>query len=147
MGKTVHVYSKLANNQNYTIYKEQAVGEGNEFKQVQAQILIRGGAGLADKNLVTPLGIHTEVTEEEAAALQQNHVFKLHHRNGHISMQARNTDVEKVVGDMGDQTDPSAPITPASFEEVDEDTTAIPESIRSTSAGVRAPSNGRNKKR
>lgn len=141
MSKTVHVYSKLANNQKYTIYKDKAPDEGNEFKQVAHEVLIVGGAGLADKHLVTPMGMHTEISEEDAQALLKNHVFNLHRKNGHITLEQRKTDVDKVVGDMSGETDQSAPITPASFETVDQDATAVPESIRSTSAGVRAPTN------
>lgn len=145
MSRTVHVYSKLANHQKYTIYKDKAADEGNEFKQIESQVLIAGGAGLADKHLVTPAGVHTEISEEDAQALLKNHVFNLHRKNGHITLEQRKADVDKVVGDMAGDTDPSTPITPSSYEDVDQDVTAVPENIRSTSAGVRAPTN--NKKR
>lgn len=146
MSKTVHVYSKLANNQKYTIYKDKAPDEGNEFKQVAHQVLIVGGAGLADKHLVTPMGVHTEITEEDAQALLNNHVFNLHRKNGHITLESRKADVDKVVGDMSGETDPSGPITPASFESADQEATAVPESIRSTSSGVRAPVSNKKKR-
>lgn len=106
----VHVFSKMASSVQYVDW----IPGGADLPTRGKTVLIKGGAGVATKNLITPLGVHTEVTEEEAGILKRNHVFQLHLKNGSVVMQASKADPEKVVPDMGDD-DPSAPLTPADF--------------------------------
>ena len=110
MAKKMHVFSKMAASVKYVDW----LPGGADLPYAGKSVLIRGGAGVASKNLITPLGIHTEVTAEEAEILKRNRVFQLHLKNGSVVMQESNADPEKVVADMGPD-DPSAPLTPADF--------------------------------
>lgn len=110
MGKTVHVFSTLANDQRYVNYASNPEG----IPLPTSDILIRGGAGIANERLITPLGVHTEIPEEHLAALEQNPVFIKHKQNGFITVQARRADPEKVATDMNAK-DKSKPLTPADY--------------------------------
>lgn len=110
MGKTVHVFSTLANDQRYVNYASNPEG----IPLATSDILIKGGAGVANDRLITPQGVHTEVTEEAMAELEKNPVFKVHKRNGFITVQARRADPDKVATDMNAR-DKSKPFTPADY--------------------------------
>ncbi len=105
MANKIYIYSTLTADQLYTSYKSSV----NGIPQVTAKILIRGGANLMTKALVTPQGVVTEVTAEELAELRRNEVFKLHEKNGFITVSEAKHEVEKVAADMTGR-DQSAPI-------------------------------------
>lgn len=105
------VYSTLAAGVDYHIFGKAAEGMPAIKERT---ISIAGGAGIANKNLITPQGVVTEVTDEEAALLEQHGLFQLHAKNGHVSIQRKRADVDKVVADM-DRNDPSAPLTPSDY--------------------------------
>lgn len=111
------VFSKLANSQRYTEYLK----GGADVLVLGKQVHVHGGANLANHHLVTPLGVPTTVTDDEAEALEQNPIFKTHKKNGFITIEynARASDVDQVVSDMGDKVDPSAPLTPSEYEDAD----------------------------
>lgn len=110
MGKSVHVFSTLANDQRYVNYTSNPEG----VPLPTSDILIKGGAGVANERLITPQGVHTEVTEEAMAELEKNPVFAMHKRNGFIIVQARRADADKVATDMNAK-DKSKPLTPADY--------------------------------
>jgi len=116
----VHIYSKLANSQKYTVYSP-PTENANDVPRVVREILIKGGAGLATKHLITPNGVHTAITAEEYAHLKNVHLFKVHVEKGFIHVDDKQFDVDQVVSDMGDAQDPSAPLTPSDFEGGDGD--------------------------
>lgn len=101
----IYIYSTLTADQLYTSYKASV----NGVPQATSKILVKGGANLMTKALVTPQGVVTEITPEELAELRTNEVFKLHEKNGFIKVSEAKTDVEKVVPDMVGR-DQSAPI-------------------------------------
>lgn len=105
------IYSTLACDQNYTLWAD----SGNDMKVKDASVFVKGGAGVANDRIVTPLGVMTEVTDDEYALLQKNKDFQLHVKNGFIRVEKKAADVEKVVADMNRQ-DASAPKTPESPE-------------------------------
>lgn len=121
MGKTVVVFSRLANSQKYTGYKPASQTKDGQVNTVDTYVLIRGGANLIDKHLQTPLGVPTRITEEEAAFLETHNIFNVHRDNGFVTIEnsATERDVDAVVADMGDEADGSAPITPTDFQEND----------------------------
>lgn len=132
------VFSKLANNQKYVGWLK----GGAELPTEAVSVLVMGGAGLADENLVTPMGVMTTVTDEEAAFLETNKVFLTHKKHGQVTIEKRAAPVEKVVANMSGIADPSGPITPSSFEGTDlsPDTgEASPTKVRSAFDGVRGP--------
>lgn len=79
-------------------------------------VVIKGGHGVANKNLVTPRGVVTEVTDEEMDQLLQDVAFKRHMEAGFMSYDKKNVDPEKKAAAMSDK-DGSAPLTPKDFEE------------------------------
>lgn len=111
MGKQ-YVFSTLATDVDYVEWKPGADkgAIGSEGKTIR----IKGGAGVANDRIVTPLGVCTEVDDDDVALLEQNKVFQLHKTNGHIVVQKKKADVEKVAADMN-RADPSSPKTPADY--------------------------------
>jgi hypothetical protein len=116
MGKSVHVFSTLANDQRYTNYVSNPEGA----PIVTGEVLIKGGAGIANDRFITPLGVHTEISEEQLGELEKNPVFIRHKRDGFVTVQQRRADPEKVATDMNAK-DKSRPLTPADYldKEVD----------------------------
>lgn len=103
--KNVYVYSTLSCDQIYTNHRIDASG----VPQPTAKILIRGGANIMTKALVTPLGVATKVSAEELQELRANEMFKLHMQNGFISISEAKIDADVAAADMTGR-DQSAPI-------------------------------------
>lgn len=112
-----YVFSTLANDQLYRNYANNAQ-QGVSI--VESEVLIRGGAGVANDRLITPLGVATEISDAQLALLEANAVFQLHKKNGHIVIRDKRADADKVATDMNAR-DPSKPLTPADYlsKEVD----------------------------
>lgn len=106
-----YVFSTLTCDNRYTFYSS----GGADIKVPERGILIKGGTGVMNDRLITPMGVATEVTEEELKALQEHPIFKDHMADGYIYVQAKKADPEKVASDMKTQ-DGSAPITPSSYK-------------------------------
>lgn len=120
-GKKIYVYSTLANDQKYTNWTD----GGGDIKIPTSAVLIKGGAGVANDRIVTPMGVVTEIDEDQHAILQQNPGFLDHEKKGFVKVERRQADPEKVAADM-DRNDPSAPITPAYYESKDSELDAKP---------------------
>ena len=107
-----YVYSTLTNDQIYTLWNcdPQAQKPNVALKKVQ----IKGGHGRMGKNLVTPLGIVTEVTDEELEALNKISSFRKHVEKGFLKVDKKNVDPEKAASTM-EGKDESAQKTPADF--------------------------------
>lgn len=110
MGKKVHVFSTLANDQSYNEFES----GGGDMPILKRGVLIKGGTGVANSRLITPLGVVTEIDEEDLAMLEKNAVFQMHKKNGFITVRAKAADPEKVAADMN-TSDPSAPRTPSHY--------------------------------
>jgi hypothetical protein len=82
---------------------------------VEREVLVRGGAGIASKNLITPQGVHTPITEEEYQAIKDLEHFKKFVESGRIRVERKEYDIDKMVSDMNPR-DPGGPLTPADFE-------------------------------
>jgi hypothetical protein len=113
-----YVVSTLATNMGYTHY-EQGVDKGALPREIKT-IYIKGGASVAQgaRNSValwTPVGYHTEVSDEDLALLEQNATFKLHKQNGYVRVDKKNSDIEKAVADMNRVDGESSPKTEADF--------------------------------
>lgn len=113
-----YVYSKMAAAVDFNIFQK----GGADMPVKTGKITINGGAGIANKNLITPNGVVTEVTDEELEILNAHNLFVQFKTNGYITVEKKKVDVEKVVADMSDKADPSSPITPADYEKADEKT-------------------------
>lgn len=123
--KSVHVYSTLANAQLYPVYRKSPQGENI----IEAHVHINGGAGLANKHLITPLGVLTSISEKALAHLEENHAFRFHRDAGHITVRRDQVDIERAVSDHSSERDTSAPLTPEDYTDVDPQTDAVPTTI------------------
>lgn len=110
---TYHIYSTLANAQNYTLYIPQPEKNGAARKK-SIQVLIKGGAGVANKNLITPRGVRTEISDAEYDAIKTIGVFKRHEKRGFIFVEKIKANANKVARDMNDK-DGSTPKTDNDF--------------------------------
>jgi hypothetical protein len=111
MNTTFYVYSTLSNDNVYVNHRrggnDMPIADGNG-------ILIRGGANVPDKRLITPAGVVTIVTADEIEYLRQNEVFKVHEKNGYITVSSEKVDAEVAAADM-ESRDPGAPLVPGDF--------------------------------
>ena len=102
----MYIYSTLAADVVYTT--------------LAGDILIHGGANVPDQHLLTPYGKMTKISDDEYAALKDNHVFQLHVENGHIRADKHKEDPDKIAADMTGR-DESAPDTAESLMAADPD--------------------------
>ena len=122
MGK--YVFSTLTANQKYPIW---AKVPGRDLPVQKSYVLIRGGANLPSKTLVTPQGVMTPIIDEQYEQLKQSSGFKKHLANGFLSVEDKPYDIDKVVSDL-EEKDTSAPMTAKDFENAGQKppTTAAP---------------------
>lgn len=107
----VHVYSTLASPQEFTTY----IPGGADLQVVDRQVHIKGGAGIASKNLITPNGVHTAISEDDYAAIKELWHWKKFVETGHIRVEKRQaSDIDRIVSDMNPR-DPGGPLTPADY--------------------------------
>lgn len=92
----MYIYSTLSADVNYTI--------GDR------KFAVAGKANVANRNIITPRGMVTKATAEEVAELKKNRIFALHLKNGFLTIEDRQHDVEKVASSM-EARDKSAPDT------------------------------------
>ena len=111
--ETVFIYSTLAADTAYAFYEDGVGG----MKITTDKIVIKGGANVADKNFVTPLGVVTQVSKDQADRLREHRVFKKHLDGGFVFIYDEKKDPEKVISAEGMQTrDVSAPMVPNDVE-------------------------------
>ena len=118
-----YVYSTLANDVNYTKWHPI---DNNDQLRIDRQVLIKGGANVADKRLITPLGVVTEVTEEDLKLLLENQVFKQHKEAGHVTVERNRHEVEVIVADMKSR-ETSSPLVPQDYADGKQPKTGAPE--------------------
>jgi len=109
-----YVFSTLANDQNYTNW----IAGGADVPIKGHSVLIKGGTGVANDRLITPLGVSTEVTDYDLEELQKNPSFKAHEKEGFVTVKAKKVEAEKVAADMN-LKDESAPLTDADYQKED----------------------------
>lgn len=107
MSKRLYVYSTLSSDVNYTNH----IKGGADMPQALPAVHIKGGAGVANDRFVTPRGVATEITEQQAEYLRSNPVFNLHEANGYVQISDAHVDADKAAADMTGR-DNSAPIVP-----------------------------------
>jgi hypothetical protein len=80
------------------------------------KVTIKGGHGVATKNLITPKGVMTKVTDEELEFLLKDANFQRHMKAGFMNYDKSKVDPEKKATNMA-KGDNSAPLTPDDFKE------------------------------
>jgi hypothetical protein len=108
-----YVYSTLATNQEYAAFAPAA--PGTDLPLRIEGVLITGKVGVANRNLITPRGAVTTITDEQHARLVEDPVFRLHRDNGYIVVDRKHTDPEAVSANMS-AADPSRPKEPGDFD-------------------------------
>jgi len=106
-----YVFSTLANDQLYTNWNQ----GGADLPVKGHSVLIKGGTGVANDRLITPIGVSTEISEYDLEELQRNVQFKEHEAKGFLVVKAKNAEAEKVASDMN-MEDESAPLTDADYK-------------------------------
>ena len=121
MAKSVHLYSTLACDNVYAIYAQ--AKEGEQRRQIAKdkngkpmKLTVKGGHGVANKNIITPFGVHTEVDAEIFELLENNPAFKRHVERRFIEVSKTKKDVNKVAKDLSDK-DKGKPKTQADFKQ------------------------------
>ena len=108
----VYVFSTLANDQLYTNWLQ----GGNDLPIKGHSVLIKGGTGVANDRLITPLGVSTEITDYDLEELKKNPSFLDHEKNGFITVRNKKAETEKVASDMN-LKDESAPMTNSDYKD------------------------------
>lgn len=116
MSKQIFIFSTLAADVSYTGYAEP---KGDNLPQVQMAVVVKGGAGVANRRtLDTPRGLVTSVTEDEAKFLRAHPVFIEHEKNGHVQVSKENATGDDAAADMAGR-DNSAPLVDEDFNDAD----------------------------
>jgi len=105
-----YILSKLANSQIYTQYAKGA----NNINQIVYKVLIKGGADVTDKHLVTPEGVITKITQDELEILKANKDFQNHLERGHVKYFGHNPNIDKEAHKL--EKDNSRPLTPDDYK-------------------------------
>lgn len=113
MSKKIYVASTLATSVQYTGYAPASEKDANLPRQ-QYAITIAGGAGVANKKLVTPRGVITAIDEDQLKLLTSNPVFVRHAQRGFINPVEGDVDGDEVAADMTGR-DNSAPLVQEDF--------------------------------
>jgi len=116
-----HIYSTISTDMIYANYVENS---NADIPTIRAQVLIKGGANVANKNIITVSGVRTTVTDAEMKELHMNPVFKQHLANGFVKIEKTKADVKKVVKGMTPE-DSSSPLTPDNFSKRTKSTAKI----------------------
>lgn len=111
-----YIYSTLSADVNYNIYVHNSEGHPLVAKSIH----IKGGSGIAGKHFITPLGVRTEISDEELSLLENDEVFKTHKANGFVSISKADINPEVAAADM-ETRDGSAPAVPEDFKETSKD--------------------------
>lgn len=121
MSKQFYVFSTLSSDMRYQNHQP----GGADLPVVIADVFVAGGAGVANDRLMTPRGVMTKVTEQEAEALRSNPIFKMHEQNGFVQISAAEGNPDKVAADMTGR-DQSAPVVPQDLSPKDQPTNLEP---------------------
>lgn len=120
-----HVYSTLTNDYKYTNWSRPS--DVTKYPEIISEVLIKGGANRATDRLVTPLGVRTEVTDQQLESLEQNVTFNRHKKLGFILVTTDKEDADDVARRSMTPKDKSAPVTPNDpiFQRQDSDGNSI----------------------
>ncbi len=106
------VYSTLTANQAYSLWKD----GGADIKVPERICIIKGGANIANKHLITSRGVATQVTDRQLELLNTCDAYLRHKKAGYIREDEKEIIVERAVADLQSK-DASAPLVPQDFEE------------------------------
>lgn len=106
-----HVYSTATAGVDFARYKPKRPDMA--ANQIERKVTIHGGSNVANKNLFTPLGVVTQVTDDEAEFLKNHPAFKRMEERGFMRIRKNKADPEKIItSENMEIRDASAPKTP-----------------------------------
>lgn len=106
------VYSTASCSTVYNVFHED---NAKDIARVKHKILIKGGANVANKHIVTPKGVVTEVSEDDLNILKKDFHFLAAMKAGFLTFEETKVSANKVAKDM-EAKDGSAPKTPDDAE-------------------------------
>jgi len=107
-----YIYSTLTASQNFVEWKETS-----DLPIAARKITILGGHGVINKQIVTPRGVVTKVSDKDMEFLKTYPPFLKMVEEGFLSYEdKKNVDVEKKIVHMNLKGDNSRQLTPAEFE-------------------------------
>lgn len=115
--KTLYAFSTLASDQFYRLYgKPVEYRGGKKPGPLLAEVRIAGKSGVMDKNnMITPKGVVTPISAEEADVLLQVSCAKIHMENNYLVIEEKGSTDQKKVDEFASSNlandDPSAPIS------------------------------------
>lgn len=100
---SVYVCSKMACDNAYTTWHPKQ-SSANDMPRKDRQILIKGGSGVINKQLVTPHGVVTKITKEEFELAREScPAFRRHEKAGFLKVLEKDPspkDVKSMAKDM-----------------------------------------------
>lgn len=93
-----YVYSTLSCDNTYAIYAK--ADKNQPVHTIAKRILIKGGANVSNKALYTPLGVATQVSDEDLALLMDDSHFQQHMHRGFIRVEKSKKDGDAVAAKM-----------------------------------------------
>jgi hypothetical protein len=120
-----HVFNTMANSTRYVKYRAHSPRSVNVGER---SILIKGGSGIHQKHIGTPLGIHTAVSDEDMEWLKEDPHFKQHVKNGYITIRKAEVNPEVAAAEMvtHDPKSDACPVIPQDFKDDDKKETIKP---------------------
>jgi hypothetical protein len=115
-----HVYCTAANSTEFIKFNEHGPRGVNVMER---SVLIKGGAGINRKNIVTPLGVHTAIEDEDYEWLKDDYHFKQKIRDGYITVRKSQVYPEVAAADMAtrqwknNQRTDAFPVVPQDFSD------------------------------
>jgi hypothetical protein len=111
------VYSTLTCDNIFPVYVENK--DPHALPRIIHKIVIKGGHGVKlQKELHTPFGVRTQVSDSDLELLMKDLNFKKQISAGFITVDNKKVVAEKKAADMNPK-DGSAPMTPKDFEKSD----------------------------
>jgi hypothetical protein len=108
-----YIASTLTTDVLYTEYH--TAGKDGGSNTPARSVLIKGGANVTRKNLETPDGVITTVSDDDLELLKGNEIFQLHEKNGFIKVLKSSTTGSKAAKDMT-KKDESAPLVDSDYK-------------------------------
>jgi hypothetical protein len=123
-----YIYSTATCPISYVKYKPSPTTEGKDrnggsvgHNQILRRVTINGGHGVNTKQLFTPRGVVTQISDDDFEFLMKDEAFKRHMDAGYMSFDKKKTEPEKKAKNMADK-DGSSPLTEKDFERSESDT-------------------------
>lgn len=129
-----HVFSTMANSTKYVKYRQ---SPQNDINLAERSVLIKGGSGVHHKNVGTPLGVHTGVSEEDYEWLKDDPHFKQHVASGYVTVRKSEVNPEVAAAEMvtRDQKTDACPVVPEQFDADGDRETIKPVTNKKSKAG------------